>query len=1231
MAVRSTDNNSLFFATGLDNSGLKQGTFDALGMIQSFAGKVSNINPFLALSAAAILAFTTISAEAYKLAKEYEHAMKEVSTISDATQQDFEGMSKKVFSISEISPDDPVKLAKAYYQIVSAGHDGAKGLNVLETSAKAATAGVTDTETAADGLTTVMNAWKIDASEATTVADSFFTTVKLGKTNFKQLADSIAIVAPIAASANIPLNEIMATVASITKQGTPTSVAMTQVRSAILGMQEAGRLDGTKTLQQNMQALYETMNGDSTAIREEVGRVEGLNAILAISGNNAESAKKDLLVYNDTVGATEKANKEMLTSNNNQWAIFRNKIKSITYDLGESMLSMSNTFVGGLNIMLTEQKLVTEETINQAAKFDALQDTLFGANTEFKRKIEILKELKNTYPNYLESLDIDKIKNENLDEALEGVKKSLGEINKLHERRILLAGYEDNKSTAEFEKDKYERLLSEYKRKFSKLIVEAREIAEEEGIELNFSLTDPTSEIFYEIQRKFHTKENSGIIDQFFEDKKQITNALFHTQHSIDIYSKSLYKATENLNKENKALKEQEILLRNTKSGYKDVVSEINKVKSINDLSSYKEDYDFPKITEAIKARESVLNDISKVNSITKTVYQKNKDILKEYLNAENEEVKNAAIARIKILKGNAPKAETTSFNDKLKEKEEQYKAYNLAIEKGDMGLADKLKQNYSLKEADYISYLQRLYEYTKDSEHKINILSALDSNGAQLNREKVEHINIDVKPIKLKPVDYSDYVTSINQLEKELAELRDRYRKSTSKKEKAELDKKIKTKEKDLELERDINKKRDDLYSDLTRSIENLSNKELSNYIRNLKEKLKHEKLTAKEIIEINGKIQNAKDNMAGKIQEISNQMTDSLRGIGSLFKKFGDEETGNLLDQFAGVMEGNAQMAMGIITGNPADIIGGAVKVIDSAVTVEVSSDTEKFEKAIKKLEKAIEQLDYAISKSIGEDRVSTRKDAIEDLKELEEQAIKAQEAEKEARKEVKLLGIGVGKKGKGSGTDADKLEELEQKAEDARRKVEELNRELNELYTGTTHQTIVDSILSGLKEGKTEIKDFADTFEDLMKGALLESFKMKYLEKQLSNWFETFGEFSGDSDGLTSTEITHLSSLLNTVLQDAQVGLEEMNNVLNEAGLGNIDSGNKPGLAGAISTITEDTANILAGTLNSIRIDVSNGLAIAEQSSNYLSQIVQNTSYNHFLESMNTRLGNIEDLLG
>src|SRR5690606_30125144 len=86
-----------------------------------------------------------------------------------------------IFDLSKISPDPPVKLARAYYQIVSAGYDGADGLRLLEVATKAATAGVTTTEVAADGLTTAMNAWRLSMDEADQVADAMFKTVELGK------------------------------------------------------------------------------------------------------------------------------------------------------------------------------------------------------------------------------------------------------------------------------------------------------------------------------------------------------------------------------------------------------------------------------------------------------------------------------------------------------------------------------------------------------------------------------------------------------------------------------------------------------------------------------------------------------------------------------------------------------------------------------------------------------------------------------------------------------------------------------------------------------------------------------------------------------------------------------------------------------------------------------------------------------------------------------------------
>lgn len=124
--------NSLLFKTGFDNSFLRTGATDAVGIVQNLASSIAKIHPFAALVAGATVAFTAIAVESEKMMREFQHAMKEVETISQATQKDFKGISSAVFELSKISPDAPKTLANAYYQIVSAGYDGAKGLKLLE-------------------------------------------------------------------------------------------------------------------------------------------------------------------------------------------------------------------------------------------------------------------------------------------------------------------------------------------------------------------------------------------------------------------------------------------------------------------------------------------------------------------------------------------------------------------------------------------------------------------------------------------------------------------------------------------------------------------------------------------------------------------------------------------------------------------------------------------------------------------------------------------------------------------------------------------------------------------------------------------------------------------------------------------------------------------------------------------------------------------------------------------
>ena len=145
--------------------------------------------------------------------------------------------------------------------------------------------------------------------KATHVADVFFKTVQLGKTTFGELAASIAQVAPIAAASNIELEQVFAAIASLTKQGTPTAEAITQIRQAILALND-NLGDGwakTMTLQDGMIKLREASGGSDTKLKNMVGRVEGLNAILALTGKSTQMAASDLAAVGNAADAATKA------------------------------------------------------------------------------------------------------------------------------------------------------------------------------------------------------------------------------------------------------------------------------------------------------------------------------------------------------------------------------------------------------------------------------------------------------------------------------------------------------------------------------------------------------------------------------------------------------------------------------------------------------------------------------------------------------------------------------------------------------------------------------------------------------------------------------------------------------------------------------------------------------------------------------------------------------------
>ncbi|RXG31807.1 phage tail tape measure protein [Leeuwenhoekiella marinoflava] len=1220
MAVRGS--NSLFFASGINNDGLKQGAREAEGIIGGLASTVSRINPFAGLLLGAATAFTAIANDSFQLAKDFEKAMKEVETISKATQDNFDDISSKVFNLSKISPDGPVELAKAYYQIVSAGYDGAEGLKLLETAAKAATAGVTTTETAADGITTVLNAFKLGAEDAEDVADALFQTVKLGKTNFEQLSSSLSQVAPLAAASGFEFREVLAAVASLTKQGVPTAQAMTQIRAAIEATTKVLG-DGASeslTLQNAFQAVYNEAGGSQNKLKELTGSVEAMGAILSTTGENAKGAAQDLEDLGNSAGASQEAFERNISSNVNQLGLLGNRIKAITRGIGESALDVSNELAKFLNRAIADTENYNDAIRKQANEFNILQSSILDTNTTYAEKIELIQKLEDQYPEYLQSIDLDKIKNDDLETTLQKVKQALSDINDEQNRRLKLSGLnqkvidaQNNKAT---QKGLYEQSVSE----FYKLVEEIKTYAAEEDIKLNFSYSDSPTEILGKLNKQLDA-------NPFGKGGRLIADLNF-ANDAINLYSRGLREANNELDKEEDELQRIKRLTYDNAEGFKQIAKEVAAINSLEALKPF-EKYQFPDTKNLVDARKEILETLESIDLA--------KDIpsLKPFLESEIDEVRNYALKRQRLLNtdytpkgGSGGDSKKDAFTEMLNKNKEEYEKYEAVVKQIGKEIADAQFETLLKQGSDYGEFLKNQLDKTKVFAEQQKIALSAEKEGINLNRGIVTSPN-SLQPITV-PVDFEIDITSINAIDRQLRTLYEKFYAAQTDEERKALAERIKIRRLELEEAEKYLNDVENLNGDFQDKLFDMNNRELRAHIKKLKTKLKSEELTKDQIIAYNEEISRSQEELGNNIQQTGNEIAGILGQVSSLFSKFGDEDTAKLVDQLAGVAAGAGQLGKGIATGNVVDIVSGGLKVLDSALTVEVVSDTAKFEAAIKSLNSAIDDLDYVISKSVGRDQITSRLDQLKNLEQLQEDIKRAERAEKEAEKQVKLLGLTVGKKGKGSGTDAAKLEEFAEQAKQLKREAQELQAELNEIYTGTSSQSITDSIIEGFRNGKRAASDFADDFGVMMQEALLNNFKINFLANQVEDFYKEFAE-AGSDGSYSSADIERLRNFYNTLITGAQTDLDAINDILENTGIGSLGADtSKQGLSGAIASVTEDTANILAGTLNAVRLDQRQMLTVNQQANIYLAEISVNTRYNRYLESIDGRFASIESAI-
>ena len=201
--------------------GILSGTFSAIGVGVGLAAVVAGLRL------------------ATKAALDFGSAIAEVSTLLPDNRE-LGALTENARALALEFGKSPVEQTKSFYAIISAGaENAADATDTLTVANKLAIGGVTNVAVAAEGLTSVLNAYEESGITATEVSDSLFVAMKAGQTTIGELVSSLGQVVPIAQSVGVGFDELAAAVSALAKGGIATKIAVTGVRAILTAVAKA--------------------------------------------------------------------------------------------------------------------------------------------------------------------------------------------------------------------------------------------------------------------------------------------------------------------------------------------------------------------------------------------------------------------------------------------------------------------------------------------------------------------------------------------------------------------------------------------------------------------------------------------------------------------------------------------------------------------------------------------------------------------------------------------------------------------------------------------------------------------------------------------------------------------------------------------------------------------------------------------------------------------------------
>jgi TP901 family phage tail tape measure protein len=374
--------------------GGKLGKDASSGMTRSLSAGLASGGATVAAAGSALTKGLTVPLVALGVgaavaATKFSRGMADIATLIPGNSARVKELSDGIKNLSPVVGKSTADLTQGMYQVISAFGDGSDSMQILDTNARAATAGMSTTEEAIKLTSAVTKGYGDTSAEAVGKAsDLALMTVRLGQTTFPELAASMGRVTPIAVALGVSQEELFGTMATLTGVTGTAAEVSTQMRAAMQGLlqpttaasaaiKDAGYASGEALIEQEgfagaLEFLTNAAEEAGVPLGKMISSIEGQTLALALTGEQSDQYVDKLAQMDDALGTTDGAYKEVtegVGKTAHQFDQFKASVEVLAIEIGDALLPVLGSMVDAAKPMVS---IMTD----MAGKFESLPGPL---------------------------------------------------------------------------------------------------------------------------------------------------------------------------------------------------------------------------------------------------------------------------------------------------------------------------------------------------------------------------------------------------------------------------------------------------------------------------------------------------------------------------------------------------------------------------------------------------------------------------------------------------------------------------------------------------------------------------------------------------------------------------------------------------------------------------------------------------------------------------------------